>query len=309
MRTGHPTAVGLAELLDGHAVPERLCDGFAFTEGPVWNPVEQRLYFSDLAGDARWRWSDAAGLELVERPTGKGNGMTYERDLTLVVCQSTTSRLLAYRPDGHVDVLASHHGSRELNSPNDVCGRSDGTLFFSDPTYGRMPHGGLEREPELDFRGVYAVLAGSRELRLLRDDFGQPNGLCLSPDESLLYVNDTPRAEIRALRVNAACEVIDDRVFAGGLGDGTVEDGPVDGMKCDEHGNVWITGPGGVWVFRPDGRRQGVVPVPEIVGNLAWGGADRRELFLCATSSLYRLRTRVRGRREPFMPNTPGGPR
>jgi gluconolactonase len=302
MTTTPSDALVPAGLLDADAAVERLSDGFLFTEGPVWNPVEQRLYFSDLMGDARWRWSDAAGLELVAQPSGKGNGLTYEQDMTLVVCQHNLSRLLAYRPDGHVDVLASHWDGRELNSPNDVCVHSDGTLFFSDPSYGRLAVPGIERDQELDFQGLYMVAAGTRELHLLRDDFGQPNGVCLSPDESILYVNDTPRAHIRALRVSADGEVLDDRLFAEGIGDGSIEIGAVDGMKCDEHGNVWVSGPGGLWVFDPQGRRLGVVSVPEVVGNLAWGGADRTELFICATTSLYRLRTAVRGRREPFMP-------
>jgi gluconolactonase len=301
MSTSPSQSVRLSDLVEAGARVEKLGGGFSFTEGPVWNPVERRLYFSDLMGDARWRWSAASGLEEVLRPSGKANGMTFEPDMTLVVCQHNTSRLLALR-DGASEVIASHYQGRELNSPNDVCGHSSGALFFSDPTYGRMAEPGIERDQELDFQGVYMVAPGTRELRLLRDDFGQPNGVCLSPDESVLYVNDTPRAHIRALRVDDEGEVIEDRVFAEQIGDGSIEVGAVDGMKCDELGNVWVTGPGGLWVFAADGTRLGVIDVPEVVGNLAWGGPDRTELFICATTSLYRLVTRVRGRREPFMP-------
>jgi gluconolactonase len=292
-------SVGLSDLLEPGARVERLAGDFDFTEGPVWNPVERRLYFSDLVGDARWRWSAEAGLQEVVRPSGMANGMTYDVDMALVVCQHSTSRLLAFR-DGATEVIASHYRGRELNSPNDVCGHSSGALFFSDPTYGRQ-QAGIERDSQLDFQGVYMVAPGSRELGLLRDDFAQPNGLCLSPDESVLYVNDTPRAHIRALRVDHEGAVAEDRVFAAGIGDGSIESGPVDGMKCDELGNVWVTGPGGLWVFAPDGIHLGVVDVPEPAGNLAWGGPDLTDLFICATTSLYRLVTRVRGRREPFM--------
>lgn len=291
----------LAELLHPGAAVERLCGGFTFTEGPVWNHAEGCLYFSDLVGDARWRWSERAGRELVERPTGKGNGMTYLADLTLVVCQQNTSRLLAIRGDGD-EVLAAEYEGRELNSPNDVCLHSAGSLYFTDPVYGRLPEGGLERPQALDFQGLYRVAPGDPDPTLIAADFDQPNGLCFSPDESILYVNDTPRAEVRAFSLDERGEATGQRVFAAEIGDGSVEAGPVDGMKCDELGNVWVTGPGGLWVFAPTGERLGLLEVSEAPGNLAWGGPRRDELYICATSSLYRVRTRVRGRREPFMP-------
>ena len=140
---------------------------------------------------------------------------------------------------------------------------SDGSILFTDPTYGRMPGFGLEREVELDFRGVYRLPAGGGPLQLLIDDFAQPNGLCFSPDESLLYINDTVHAHIRVFDVGPDHALSNGRVFAEGIGTGDLATGElVDGMKLDEHGNVYVTGPKGVWIFAPDGEHLGVILVP-----------------------------------------------
>jgi gluconolactonase len=150
------------------------------------------------------------------------------------------------------EVLATHYEGKELNSPNDVIVHSTGAIYFSDPTYGRMPVFGIEREQDLDFQGVYRLAPEGGDPQLLVDDFVQPNGLCFSPDESLLYINDTDRAHIRVFDVGGDGTISNGRVLADGIGTGDLESGElVDGMKCDEHGNVWVTGPKGVWVFSP----------------------------------------------------------
>jgi gluconolactonase len=212
-------------------------------------------------------------------------------------------------PAGRTHAIASHYDDVELNSPNDVCADSAGVIYFTDPTYGRRQRSGEEAIPRLGYQGLYAVRGDESKLQLLRDDFAQPNGLCFSPDERVLYVNDTERAHIRAIGIDGAGRVTSDDVFAAGIGDGAITAGPVDGMKCDEAGNVWISGPGGIWIFDNQGCRLGTLEVAEVVGNFAWGGRDRTELLICASSSVYWLPTRVRGRLEPFMvPATASSP-
>jgi gluconolactonase len=213
-----------------------------------------------------------------------------------------TSSLVRERPDGTRETLATHWDGKELNSPNDVIVASDGSILFTDPTYGRMPGFGLEREQELDFQGVYRIPAGGGELELLLDDFAQPNGLCFSPDESLLYVNDTDRAHIRVFDVGPGHRLSNGRVLAEGIGDGDLaKGGLVDGMKADERGNVYVTGPGGVWVFSPAGEHLGTIQVPEDVGNVNWGDDDWRTLYIPATTSLYRVRLEVSGNRLGYL--------
>ena len=293
----------LEDLIDPNAEIDRVATGFMFTEGPIWNAREQALYFSDLPGDVRRRWSEADGVREVMRPSNKCNGLTYDAEGNLLVCEHSTSLLVRERPDGTRETVASHFEGKELNSPNDVVVRSDGSIYFSDPWYGRMPGDGVARERELGFQGVYRIPpnGGEPELVVGRDEYEQPNGLCFSPDESLLYVNDTVKARIKVYDVNADGSLSHARMFFEALGTGVFEQGIPDGMKCDERGNVWVTGPGGVWVISPEAVHLGIVQVPENVGNLAWGGDDWHTLFMPSSTSLYRIRTKVGPRREPYM--------
>jgi gluconolactonase len=284
---------------------ERLATGFTSTEGPIWHPSGHYLLFSDMPEDIRRRWDPRGGVQVAMRPANKCNGMTLTRDLALLVCEHSTSALVLEHPSGERDVLASHWDGRELNSPNDVVTGLDGSAYFSDPAYGRMPVDGIERDQELDFQGVYRVTPAG-DLQLLADDFDQPNGLCFSPGYDKLYVNDTPRCHIRVFDV-ADASVTGGAVFCDRIGTGVVgptgvpEGGVVDGMKCDELGNVYCTGPDGIWVIDPGGSRIGVIEVPEIVSNLNWGDADWSSLYLAATTSIYRIRMRVAGHPEPYM--------
>ena len=167
-----------------------------------------------------------------------------------------------------------------------------------------MPVFGVERERDLGFQGVYRIPPGGADepdLVVPEDEFEQPNGLCFSPDESLLYINDTPRAHIKVFDVAADGALSNGRMFFEGVGSGVIEEGIPDGMKCDERGNIWVTGPGGIWVISPDGEQIGVVSVPENTGNLTWGGPDWNWLFIPASTSVYRIRTAVGPRREPYM--------
>jgi len=289
------------ELVDTSADVEQIATGFLFTEGPIWR-ADGSLHFSDMPDDKRRRWHPDEGVTVLRDPSNKCNGMTLDNDGNLIVCEHVTSSVVRERPDGTRETLATHYQGKELNSPNDVIVAGDGSILFTDPTYGRMPVFGIEREQELSFQGVYRIPAGGRELQLLVDDFAQPNGLCLSPDESLLYVNDTDRAHIRVFEVGEGFSLSAGRVLADRIGTGDMESGElVDGMKLDERGNIYVTGPKGVWIISADGDRLGVIQVPENVGNVNWGDEDWRTLYIAASTSIYRIRMNVGGNRLGYM--------
>lgn len=308
-------------LVDEHAPVRQIGSGFIFTEGPVWHPLEQHLTFSDMPGDVRRRW-DGQGITELMRPSNKANGLTYDASLHLLACEHATSRVVRFRADGGHDVLASHFEGKELNSPNDLCVHSSGAIYFTDPWYGRMPHYGVERPRQLGFQGVYRIAPGQAggEPQLLVDRylFSQPNGLCFSPDERLLYVNDTEQANIRVFDVRSDGSLGNGRMFASGIKDMQTPGVP-DGMKCDADGNVWVTAPGGIRVYAPSGQMLGTIAIPELAANLAWGGPDWRTLFVCATTSVYAVDVRIGPRKEPYMnapvtadtastsPSEPGG--
>ena len=278
--------------------------GFTFTEGPIWHPRDHYLLFSDMPGDVRRRYTPGQGVEEVMNPSNKGNGMTYDAELNLIVCEHVTSSVVRERPDGTRETLATHFEGKELNSPNDVIVAPGGAIYFSDPWYGRMPVFGEERERDLGWQGVFRLPPGGGDPQLVvaKDEFEMPNGLCFSPDHSLMYINDTPNALIRVYDYDPTDGSLHNgRPFANGIGSGVIEEGIPDGMKCDEQGNIWVTGPGGVWVFDPAGDHIGTVNVPENVGNLTWGGEDWHTLFLPSSTSLYTLRTKVGPHREPYM--------
>jgi gluconolactonase len=288
--------------MDLNATVEQVATGFMFTEGPIWMP-DGSLHFSDMPGDKRRRWHPEEGVSILRDPSNRCNGMTLDNEGNLIVCEHVTSRVVRETPAGDAQIVASHYGDRELNSPNDVIVTSDGSILFTDPDFGRtIPAVGLERPLELDFRGVFRVPPDGSEIQLVADDFVTPNGLCMSPDERRLYVNDSVPAHIRVFDVGPGFDVTGGEVFAAGIGDGNdFAAGVPDGMKCDELGNVLVTGPGGVWIFNPEGKRLGVIEVPENVNNLNWGGSDWKTLYFAATTSIYRVRTNVAGAHLHYM--------
>ena len=290
----------LHDLIDANARVEQIVSGCSFTEGPLWNAAGGFLLFSDMPADKRRTWSEAGGVEIVRDPSNKCNGMTYDAQGNLIVCEHVTSSVVRENVDGTRETLATHWQGKELNSPNDVVVAPDGSIFFSDPWYGRMAGFGVERERELDICGLYRITPGG-ELQLVASDFGMPNGLCFSPDGSLLYVDDTERAHIRVFAVNADGSLGAGRLFAEGIGTGSFETGLVDGMKCDERGSIWVTGPGGIWVFAPDGEHLGVVEFPEPTGNLTFGGPGWTTVFVATSTGVYRIPTKVAAHREPYM--------
>ena len=271
---------------------ETLGSGFTFTEGPLWHPVEQHLIFSDMPGDHMRRWRAADGITTFRQPSNKANGNAYDGEGRLVTCEHATSRVSRTGLDGAIEVLATHHGEKELNSPNDIIVARTGAIYFSDPTYGRMPVFGVEREQELDFQGVYRIDAADLSLKLLVDDFAQPNGLCFSKDEARLFVNDTGRGHIRVFDHRADGTLSNDSVWAETTGEG---EGAPDGMKIDSAENLYCTGPGGIHVFASDATCLGVILMPERTANFTWGGEDMRDLYITASTSLYRIRVQVPG--------------
>ena len=282
------------DVVGDDAPVEELATGFDFTEGAMWNHVEGHLIFSDMPGNIMRKWTAERGIEVFRQPSNMANGNYYDLQGRLVTCEHATSRATRTELDGSITVLATHYDGKELNSPNDIIVKSDGSIYFTDPSFGRMDYYGVEREQELDFRGVYRLSPGSGELTLLVDDFDQPNGLTFSLDESLLFINDTMRAHIRVFDVNDDGTVSNGRVWADVTGE---RDGLADGMKIDTGGYLYTTGPGGVQVFASDATCLGAIYVPQGVTNFTWGDDDLRSLYINAGTSLYRTRVKIPGRK------------
>ncbi len=271
---------------------EQLGTGFAFTEGPIWHHGERHITFSDMPGDHMRRWMPEGDVVTFRKPCNMANGNAFDRSGRIVTCEHATSRVTRTEHDGSITVLATHHGGKELNSPNDVVVKSDGGIYFTDPTYGRLEYFGVKRDPELDFQGVYRVEEDGTGLSLLVDDFAQPNGLCFTADESRLYVNDTERGHIRVFDVADDGKLSGGGVWAEVTGDG---EGAPDGLKVDESDNVYCCGPGGLHVFAPDAACLGVIKVPEVVANFCWGDDDMKSIFMTASTSLYRVHSNTAG--------------
>jgi gluconolactonase len=290
------TDSGLCRIFEPGFLLEQVATGFEFIEGPAWHAGQKTLFFSDIIGNTMYHWSARNGVKVFRKPSHMANGNTWDREGRLLSCEHATSRVSRTDADGNYEVLASHYQGRELNSPNDIVVSRNGSVFFTDPNSGRGPRYGVEREQELDFQGVYKLDPGSRELTLLVDDFVLPNGLCFSPDESRLFVNDTRRQHIRVFDVKDDFTICNSRVWASTDGD---RPGVADGMKLDSEGNLYSSGSGGIHVFDPNGIRLGVIQTPEVAANFTWVGDDLDELLMTATSSIYRLRVKIPGRR-PF---------
>lgn len=292
------SARGLDVIVERGRAPEQVLTGFRFVEGPAWHPGNQVLIFSDIIGDTLYRWSPGSKPQIIRRPSHMANGNTWDLEGRLLSCEHATSRVSRSNADGSYEILASHYEGRVLNSPNDIVVKRDGAVYFTDPNSGRSEKYGVARPQELPFQGVYRLDADAGALALLVDDFLKPNGLCFSRDESLMYINDTDRQHIRVFDVLSDGTLGNDRVWAETSGK---EPGVADGMKVDSEGNLYCCGSGGIHVFDPEGHRIGVVATPEVAANFAWGGDGLTDLYVTATHSVYRLRTKVPGH-EPFVP-------
>jgi gluconolactonase len=280
----------LSALLDS-TQPERLATGFVFTEGPLWHP-EGFYYFVDIRQSRLHRVFPGKAPELVRDRTGEGNGTTFDLQGRLVICEGGNRRVTRWSSQTQSEILMDRWEGKRLNRPNDIVCRSDGSLYFTDPGL-RVPLA----ERELPNAGVYRIKPDGSTSMVA--DCEYPNGLAFSPDERTLYVANTRWTQyIHAFELNAGGEVVRRRIFADMSSDDT--DGVPDGMRVDVEGRIYCTGPGGTWVFAPDGKKLGIIRTPEVPANLAFGGPDLRTLFFTAKTSIYTLRMKVPGQPHPW---------
>jgi gluconolactonase len=293
----------LEAIVPAGAAIEKVADGFGFTEGPLWR-ADGALWFSDVTGNVVRQWSPGGTVVEVLRPGGYDkddapagsyigpNGMCADKDGAVLLCQHGNRRIVRIDKDRRVTTLVDRYQGKRLNSPNDLVYRSDGSLYFTDPPYGLLKQ---DEDPakELEFNGVYRLAGG--ELQLLVRDLSRPNGIAFSPDEKVLYVANSDPARKLWMRYDVAPDgsVSNGRVFF----DVTAEtaDGLPDGMKVDTQGNLYATGPGGVWIFNPEGKHLGTLQPPETPANCAWGD-DGASLYITANTGLYRIKLATSGK-------------
>jgi gluconolactonase len=282
---------------------EKLATGFGFTEGPVWAPGDY-LLFSDPNDNRIYRWSPDGQVSIYRTKSGYSgtdigeyrqpgsNGLAFDREGRLTIAEHGNRRISRLEKNGMVTVMADRFEGRRLNSPNDLVYRSDGTLYFTDPPFG-LPKVFEDARKELPHSGVYRLADG--RVQLLTRELTGPNGLAFSPDEQYLYVAnwDTAKKVLMRYRVRADGSLDEGRVFF----DMTSAPGEeaLDGVKVDREGNVFVSGPGGVWILSPEGQHLGTIRAPELAANMAWGDPDGRTLYLTGRTSLYRIRLKTSG--------------
>jgi gluconolactonase len=293
----------LDAIVPAGATIEKLAGGFIFTEGPVWVP-EGALLFSDPNANTIYRWtpdgqvsvfrtkSGYAGVDVGEYGQPGSNGITLDPEGRLTINEHGNRRVVRIEKNGVVTVLADRYQGRRLNSPNDLVYRSEGTLFFTDPPFG-LPKAFDDPRKELSFSGVYSLKDG--KLTLAATDLTGPNGLAFSPDEQYLYVAnwDEKKKVVMRYRARADGTLTEGKVFFD-MTSAPGEDA-LDGIKVDVQGNLYVSGPGGLWILSPEGTHLGTIVGPEHPHNLAWGDADGRTLYLTAQTGLYRLRLKIKG--------------
>ena len=263
-------------------------------------PGARALIFSDIPGDTMHRWDAAGGAVVFRQPSHKANGNTLDGQGRILTCEHATSRVVRQEPDGRLTVLASHYAGVELNSPNDIVVKRDGAIYFTDPNFGRRPtRHGVPRAQQLSFQAVFRLDPETGSLVAVADDFEQPNGLCFSLDETRLFVNDSPRGHIRVFEVRQMAALRGGEVWAELRGSGP---GVPDGMKLDAAGNLYCAGPGGIHIFDTAATCLGVIRMPEQAANFCWGGDDLRDLFIGASTTLWRVRVQAPGRLTPACP-------
>src|SRR5215831_15034473 len=291
---------GLHDLISPDAPIERVAGGLGFTEGPVWRGTS--LLCSDIPNQRIVRWRRLPeGPELTTCATGRSNGLTLDREKRILAAEHGGRCVSRVADDGTRTVLAEKFQGKRLNSPNDIVVKSDGSIYFTDPPYAVQPSTPGVARPEgwwkaaipgkeLAIHGVYRI-APDGNLSLVAEDFALPNGLAFSPDESVLYIDDSAHKHIRAFDVRPDGSLARSRIL---LDMASPDPGVPDGLKVDVHGNVFCTGPGGVWVCRANGALLGRIVLPELPANLAWG-EDGTVLFFTARTSVYRMPTKTRG--------------
>jgi gluconolactonase len=309
---------GIDLIVPANATMERVATGFTWVEGPIWIPAGY-LLFAEITSNSIRKLTPDGTVSIFLQPSGyKGtapyggkepgsNGMTLDQSGRLTVAghaHRDVWRLESLNPKGQVTVLADSFEGKKLNSPNDLVYKSDGSLYFTDPPYGLPTQGDNDPIKELQVSGVYRIpkafdqtpgAAPARDqLQLLVKDLPRPNGIAFSPDEKYLYVdNSGPKKLWMRYRVKEDGALTDAKVFYDASSD--KRPGGPDGMKVDREGNVYSTGPGGIWIFSPEGKALGTILVPERTANVNWGGADRKTLYITASSSIYRVTLKVPG--------------
>lgn len=279
---------------------ERLYDGCRWAEGPVWFADGGYLVWSDIPNRRMLRWLPEGGVSVFRHDSGFSNGNTRDRQGRLVSCEHGNRRVTRTEPDGTINVVADGYGGKRLNSPNDVVVKSDGSIWFTDPTYGIMSdYEGNKGESEQEGCFVYRVDPATMDVTVVADDFVKPNGLAFSPDESLLYIADSGLSHDpdgpHHIRV---FDVVGDRL-ANGRVFTEVSPGVPDGMRVDVEGNVWTSAQDGIHCHAPDGTLLGIIRIPEMVSNLTFGGPKRNRLFITATRSLYSVFVGISGAQTP----------
>lgn len=288
-------------LIVGNAGLEELYSGCRWAEGPVWFSDLDCLIWSDIPNQRLLRWVPDGQVSVFRQPSGFINGNTRDLQGRLVSCEHGGRRVIRTEVDGSITVLADSYQGKRLNSPNDVVVHADGSIWFTDPTYGILSdYEGYRADPEQDHRNVYRLDPQTGELEAVVSDFGQPNGLAFSPDGTKLYVADSSAshdpARPRHIRV---FDVVDNRRLANGREFCALDNGLPDGFRLDRDGNVWTSAGDGVHCFSPEGVLLGKILVPQTVANLTFGGPRRNRLFITATRSLYAIYVATSGVQTP----------
>ena len=262
---------------------KKVAGGFQFTEGPVWHP-DGFLLFSDIPANRINRWDEKSGSTVFREPSHNSNGLTYDNEGHLIACEHGARRVSRTLPDGTIVAIAEHYEGKRFNSPNDVVVSKKGIIYFTDP-----PFGVAEGDRELDFQGVFRILPDGK-VELLHRGMDRPNGLALSPDETVLYVDDTVEKLVNAFPLKPDGSLAGDPTVLGRL-----EGWGADGLKVDTQGNVYVTGPKGLWIWDKQGGWLGLLETLEDPANCAFGGADGKTLFITARTSLYSVQMKVPG--------------
>lgn len=260
----------------------KIADGFQFVEGPIWK--DGALLFSDIPANKIYKWTHDSGVTVFLEHSGNSNGLSFNKNGNLILAQHGERRIASLETDGSQTVLASHFEGKKFNSPNDIAVKSDGSIFFTDPPYGIS-----KEQEELGYYGIYRI-SPAGYVQLLDKTLRRPNGIVFSPDEKKLYVNDCEAKIIYVWDVISDTAIANKKQFAVINIDGY----GVDGMKVDSKGNLYSTGPKGLWVFAPDGTLLKMIEVPGQTTNCNWGGEDKNTLFITSGNTVYDLRNTIK---------------
>lgn len=284
----------LDRIIDSSAPLDRVVHGIHFGEGPVWDKRTRQLFFVDILGNTIYKWKPGVGREVVMHPSGYADGMTLDREGRLIVAGWSSRNVWRLEKDGSQTMLATHFEGKKINAPNDIVMKSDGAIYFTDPAGGMMIPGMIAEDCQqyLDFNGVFRISPDGKALTKVVHEGETPNGLAFSPDENILYVNDTRHAHIRAFDVKSDGSLGAGRVIYNLVGK---EEGVADGMKVDTEGNIYCTGPGGIHILDPKGTLLGRLLISEHCTNFCWGDDDWRSIYITSHESVFRTRIKIPG--------------